>query len=176
MSAVPRTSVPNRPSPYSARKTPAPTPTGTATRVAIPTSNPVPTMALAMPPPGSPTGLGRFRKNSGESPLNPRRTRCQVMNASGTITIAAARWQASVAPRSTARRLGEGPCARGGAWDLGGTGDVTTPSGGSDHEEPCTGVHDQRGREQHERDLDQRRQVELSGGLGELVGDDARHG
>src|SRR3569832_2576590 len=48
------------PLPYSVRYTPASTPTGMPSSPARPTTFAEPTMALAMPPPLSPTGFGRF--------------------------------------------------------------------------------------------------------------------
>ena len=50
--------------PYSERKTPPRTPTGMPMSEASPRSSSVPTMALAMPPPASPTGFGSWVKKS----------------------------------------------------------------------------------------------------------------
>ncbi len=70
-SAVNRTSDPNVLLPYSARYTPAITPTGTANAEATPMRISVPTIALAIPPPVSPTGFGIFVKKSQLSDENP---------------------------------------------------------------------------------------------------------
>ena len=58
-----RTTVASRLPRYSARYSPAPMPTGRPMTHAIPTSTSVPTIALAMPPPVSPGGLGMLVKN-----------------------------------------------------------------------------------------------------------------
>src|SRR5437660_12246959 len=50
--------------PYSDRKMPPRTPTGIPMSDASPSNWNVPAMALAMPPPASPTGLGSFVKKS----------------------------------------------------------------------------------------------------------------
>ncbi len=57
--------------PYSERNTPPSTPTGTPTTAACASRTNVPTMALAMPPPASPTGLGTWVKNARLIELNP---------------------------------------------------------------------------------------------------------
>src|SRR5690242_20012698 len=131
---------------------------------------PVPTIAFAMPPPSSPTGVGRWKKKAGVSPGNPCLTTCHRMSASGEITISAATWHAMVAPRSAKRRAIEGPRATR-RESLGGAGDVTSSSGAPDHQDARAGVHEHRHHEQHERELDQGRQMERTGRLAELVGD-----
>ncbi len=80
----------NRPRPNSARYTPVPTPMGTAKKAPRPTSIKVPTIALAMPPPGSPTGLGMSVKKEIESAGTPLAIRCHTMSASGRTTRAPA--------------------------------------------------------------------------------------
>ena len=70
-SAMKRTVRPTVPSPRSARNTPAPMPTGSPKTHAKPTMYSVPTRALPMPPPGSPTGFGNAVKKSQERPAAP---------------------------------------------------------------------------------------------------------
>src|SRR5438552_1412091 len=57
-SAMNRTTKPSRPDPYSARNSPAATPIGTPINAPRPTMMPVPTIALATPPPDSPAATG----------------------------------------------------------------------------------------------------------------------
>src|ERR1043166_1089630 len=154
---------------------PAPTPTGTANTVAMPIRMSVPTIAFAMPPPASPTGRGSWRKNPGPSPGRPWATRCQTSRAIGTQSTSAANTQAPSARSFHARRTRRERRGRGGPRNSGRAGDGTATSGGEVDEEPRDRVHDQREREEHERDLDERRLVELAGRLGELVRDHARH-
>ncbi len=66
-----RTSVANFARGYSERKTPEMIPIGIARVAAIPIRISVPTIALAMPPPASPTGLGIFVKKSQLSEEKP---------------------------------------------------------------------------------------------------------
>ena len=70
-SAVKRTSDANGFFPYSDRYTPAITPTGMARAEAIAIRYSVPSIALAMPPPDSPTGFGIFVKKSQLSEEKP---------------------------------------------------------------------------------------------------------
>ena len=62
MSAAKRIAQLNFVPPYSERKTPPSTPTGTPTTAACASKIKVPTMALPMPPPFSPTGFGQLRE------------------------------------------------------------------------------------------------------------------
>ena len=71
MSAAKRIHQFNRDEPYSERNTPPSTPTGTPNSAACPSKMNVPTMALAMPPPASPTGLGNWVKNAQLMELKP---------------------------------------------------------------------------------------------------------
>src|SRR5262245_39417192 len=136
----------------------------------------VPTMALAMPPPVSPTGLGMWRKKSRLSPENPRESRWYTIRPSGSTTSATESPQAPRARAFEARRMGLGPRAISGAAGSRRAGDIAPPAGRPVHEHAGAGIEHQGDREQHQRDLEQRRQVELAGGLRELVGDHARHG
>ena len=61
--------------PYSDRKTPPRTPTGTPMTAACASRMNVPAMALPMPPPGSPTGLGSCVKKARLIELKPSLTR-----------------------------------------------------------------------------------------------------
>src|SRR5665213_1229757 len=63
-SVVYRTTKENADPPNSARYTPPRNPIGTPMQVAISSSLALPTIALAMPPPGSPTGVGSLVKKS----------------------------------------------------------------------------------------------------------------
>ncbi len=56
---------------YSARKIPASEPMGTPIKTARRRTLPLPTMALAMPPPVSPDGFGSWVKNAQLSDLAP---------------------------------------------------------------------------------------------------------
>src|ERR1043165_4441234 len=70
-SAAKRTADEKRVPEYSERCMPAMQPTGTANSAAMPMRISVPTMALAMPPPISPSGLGVWMKNARFSELRP---------------------------------------------------------------------------------------------------------
>src|SRR5215510_13954995 len=69
---------------YSDRYTPLRMPIGTAIAAANPVRISVPTIALAIPPPGSPTGRGLLVKKSTLSDWTPWLTTKNSTNASGT--------------------------------------------------------------------------------------------
>src|SRR5882724_4259488 len=89
-SAVKRTILPNLFRPYSAKKTPAPIPNGTPIRLAKPKSRSDPTIALPMPPPSSPIGLGIWVRKAQFKAPNPRTTTVPRIRKRGTVTISAA--------------------------------------------------------------------------------------
>ena len=67
--------------------------------LANPTRTKVPTMALAMPPPASPTGLGRCTRNPQSSEAAPWRRTFKRISASGMMTMSAqAQQQAETNP------------------------------------------------------------------------------
>ena len=74
-SAAKRTHQLSRDEPYSERNTPPSTPMGTPSTAACPSKMNVPTMALAMPPPVSPTGFGNWVKKAQFIELKPCFTR-----------------------------------------------------------------------------------------------------
>ena len=74
-SAVKRIHQFRRDAPYSERNTPPSTPMGTPSTAACPSKMNVPTMALAMPPPVSPTGFGNWVKKARFIELKPSLTR-----------------------------------------------------------------------------------------------------
>src|SRR6476646_3708397 len=89
-SAVKRTTLPNLLRPYSARKTPAPIPRGMPIRLAKPRSNIDPAIALPIPPPSSPMGLGICVRKAQFKEPKPRCTTVPRIRNSGTVTIRAA--------------------------------------------------------------------------------------
>jgi hypothetical protein len=86
-SAMNRTRNPSRPEPYSARNRPAPTPIGRPINAAIPTMMPVPTIALATPPPVSPAGTGFFVKNAQSIEDAPLAIRSARMSTSARTAV-----------------------------------------------------------------------------------------
>ena len=76
---------------FSARYSPAPMPIGRPKPDAARIRTSVPTIALAMPPPSSPGGLGICVKNATLSDDAPTRTRCPRMKISGSVAATAAR-------------------------------------------------------------------------------------
>ena len=85
-----RTVFASRVRPFSARYRPAPMPIGSPIAAAMPMRISVPTIALAIPPPGSPTGFGISVKKSSEMALAPSLTRWNRMKMSGSVATTAA--------------------------------------------------------------------------------------
>src|SRR3989339_1558468 len=127
----------------------------------------VPTIPLAIPPPGSPTGWGRSISSVNLSSLAPLISRSKKMRNSGRMTRSAQRANTHFMARSAAlRRKVMVPV----------TSD--TPGGARDHlrEDPlCREAHGEGHREEDEPDENQGGEIYVTDGLGELVGDDRRH-
>src|SRR5881394_1263281 len=152
-SAMKRTSQPSRPEPYSARYIPAPTPSGTPMIAARPTTMPVPTMALATPPPLWPAGTGLFVKNAqsrDDAPLMMRlpRIRNSASTAVNDSTMTRPVMMRLVMWRRSARVL-IGPGSRRPARARPAKSDAGD------------GVHDHGEDEQDEADLEQGGQVQV---------------
>src|SRR5579884_4013091 len=90
-SAVKRTMLPHLFLPYSARKTPEPIPSGTPIRLATASNSMEPTIALAMPPPVSPIGLGIWVRKSQFSAPMPRVITVPRIRKRGIVTMKVAR-------------------------------------------------------------------------------------
>src|SRR6185437_1233149 len=106
-SAVKRMASPKRLRPYSERKTPAPMPSGTPMALAMPRITPEPRMALAMPPPGTPTGAGVLvRKAQLMEPI-PRFNKSAKIAARGSSTSRTAATASAVNRWSSNRRIHE---------------------------------------------------------------------
>src|SRR5207245_3758679 len=179
-SAAKRTAEPMRLPLYSERNTPLTIPTGTAGAAARPSRISVPTIALAIPPPGSPTGFGIWVKKAGRRAGSPWRTTKNRMSPSGTSARTTEAAQKTSTAREVARRRRSSPvifmpsCRRGD----GGRGRrrhghrrVREPP----QEEPGQRVDDDGDEEEHQPDLDQGVEVEIAGGFRELVGDHGGH-
>src|SRR5258708_35911297 len=93
-SAPKRAALARRPPGCAARYNPEPIPIGTPIRLARPISSSVPTIALTIPPPFSPTGAGIWVKNARlrlEAPLAERDARIMdsgisVLSGHGKVT------------------------------------------------------------------------------------------
>src|SRR5450756_351256 len=147
---------------------PAPTPTGTPITEASPSRISVPTIALPMPPPVSPTGLGRLVKNSGFSAEPPWiNTYPKTLNKKPRATSVLSMASPSMTPLVSLRSR----------WLFFA---ISSPScraiGHTPHKQPRKGVEEQCHTKEHQTNLDESRQVELVGGLGKLVGYHAGHG
>src|SRR5215471_3044435 len=179
-SAVNLIKLPKRFRPYSARYTPAPIPMGTPTRLAIARIKAVPAIALAIPPPTSPTGLGVWVRKAQlmePTPLYNRYPKMAHSGASTTITDPAA---ANVANPFTARRyqlIGAAPkestLTAGFALAIGPRRCATSYCPDQNLRQD---IDDDGHDEQRQSHLHQRAQIEVSRCLAEFVGDDTRHG
>src|SRR5213593_4862796 len=152
-------------------------PIGTAMPAARPTRISVPTMALAMPPPGSPTGFGIWVKNARLSAGSPCPITKNRMNPSGIRARATEAAQKQTTAPETAlrrRRFQDTP-------STGRDGDRTDRARrplrpDAPDQQARQRVDRDRDEEQHQTDLDQGIEVERVRRLGELVGDDGGHG
>src|ERR1017187_8635360 len=153
---------------------PEPMPRGTPMTLATARMIPVPTMALAMPPPTSPGGLGVCVRNAQLTEPIPLMTRYAKMASSGTSTRMAAATANVVAPALVTRRT-KPTCCGVDCADISGT-HPRSPAGDAPHQQPGQCVDDEGHDKQRQPDLDQRAQVQIAGGLGEFVGDDTGHG
>src|SRR6185436_11258678 len=163
-SAAPRTAVARNVRRYSETYIPQRMPRGTASRAARESRMPVPASAFAIPPPTSPTGLGRWVKKARSRAGRPWLTTKKRIQPSGTRASSTASAQKADTAAEEARRLKE---VR-----------VGVPMSGSRHppdQEPGERVDQHGDHEEHQADLHQRVQVEVVGGLRELVGDDGSH-
>src|SRR5260221_14390259 len=138
---------------------PATIPIGTANRAARPIKMSVPAMALAMPPPASPTGFGMCVKNSRVSAGRPCLSTKNRMNPSGTSASATDRAQkATTAPERTRRRR-EVVIISGCRGRRRARHPLQARRADPPDENPRQGVDDDGHQEQNEADLDQRVQV-----------------
>src|ERR1019366_7122066 len=153
---------------------PEPMPRGTPMTLATARMIPVPTIALAMPPPTSPGGFGVWVRNAQLTEPIPLMTRYAKMASSGTSTRMAAATANVVAPALVRRRTRPTCCGVDGADELG--THPRSPAGDAPHQQPGQGVYDERHDKQRQPDLHQRAQIQIAGGLGEFVGNDAGHG
>ena len=80
------------------------TPTGTANTAPSAVTISVPAIALAMPPPGSPTGVGMCVKKSSVSDCTPRVTAKNRMKPSGSSANSTAVPQSAVITKETPAR------------------------------------------------------------------------
>src|SRR3954451_17821436 len=142
-------------------------------RLAVPTMSRVPTRACTTPPPLSPAGAGvRVRKLRERlpAPLSTRFSRMKNSGMSATITapIISPTMKLLITRRSirrfTAERLSQGAAPGPRA------------AGHSPDQEPGSGVHQDSHQKKHERDVSQRREMEIAHRLREFVGDRGGHG
>src|SRR5690348_11222005 len=146
---------------------PEPIPRGTPMMLARPSSMIEPTMALAMPPPSSPIGLGICVKNAQFSSPKPRKSTVPRIRKSGTVTTRAASviepsasQLESLRRKETVRKgLGKGPRRH-------------SPSDRPD-QQASQGIHNEGDNEQDQRHFHQRAQIGISNSFRELVCDNA---
>src|ERR1700674_540896 len=132
---------------------PAITPMGTAARDAIRMISPLPTIALATPPPSMPTGIGNFVKNAQWSAFAPRVTTNTTMSAS-TVAARPAHNAATTDMKALQKRRTSSDFSIALASH--------TPAD-APHQKPRDDVDDQADDEEHQSDLDQHRDVDFAG-------------
>src|SRR5581483_4958357 len=147
--------------PNSARYTPPRNPIGTPIKAASSSSLALPTSAFAMPPPGSPTGVGSFVKKSTVRLVPPWKNRYPRINSSvPTATSVQAPVSVSITTLTIFRRQ-DRPIVSGGSLLRRG-----------EHQEPGKPVNDNGEPEQYQAKLNERTLIKIAGRLSELVGDD----
>src|SRR5579875_559294 len=159
-SAVQRTAKQNPGPPNSARYTPPKNPTGTPKTIASSSSFALPTIALAMPPPVSPTGAGSLVKKSQLRLRAPWTNRYPRMNSrvpaansvQNAVSVSIAAFTAF--RRSRFQDILRAPLA-----------------GRGKHQQPRRGVDRHGQSEQNQSEFDQRALIQRAGGFREFVGD-----
>src|SRR5689334_14266006 len=128
---------------------PQPMPKGMPIILAISRINPDPTIALAMPPPGSPTGFGTWVRNARLTDPMPLISRYTKTASKGMSTRMAERTAKVVAPRFAILRQRLRLAERYGV----GLGiDPRSSTGDAPHQQARQGIHDQGDNEQRQSD------------------------
>src|SRR5208283_4256365 len=153
---------------------PEPMPNGSPIRLATAKISPVPTIAFAIPPPTSPGGFGVWVRKARFTEPIPLITRYTKMASSGTSTSTTASTANTVAPWLMMRRPRLTSCGAEGDTELG--THPRSPPGDAPDQQPRQRVDDESHNEKSQPDLHQGAEIQIAGGLGELVGNDAGHG
>src|ERR1700691_2639861 len=163
------------PRPNSARNIPLPMPIGIPMMLASARSTPEPTIALAMPPPVSPSGAGTLVKKFKSSELAPLKMSSAKMTASGTITRMVAKTASTVTVWSVTVLILER------SSNLLVLTLLSLPRlrrrAARDRPDQQLGncIDNNRDSEQSQGDLDQSAAVQVAGRLGKFVGDHRSH-
>src|SRR5580693_6850184 len=157
---------------------PAPIPIGTPIRLAINRIKAEPAMALAIPPPASPTGFGVcVRKAQLMDPM-PLYTRYPKIAPSGSktrITAPTARPVTRLLSPRRHRLTGAEATVVAGVR-VSDIGPRRGSAGNRPDQKLGQNIHDNRDDEQCQAYLDQSAQVNVASGLGKLIGDHTSHG
>ena len=137
-----------------------------------------PTIALAIPPPASPTGFGVCVRNAQLIEPTPRYTRYVNIANNGSSTRKTVSMAAPVMTWSVMRRRKAiGGTVRSAVLSpVSGMGARRLAAGNCPDQQSRQGVHDNCHHEQSQADFDERREVDVAGGLAEFIRQHTGHG